>query len=76
MLEIACLDNPAATMTQRQQAAMLRVSMADTASASFVDLSRLDTRSGVQTLEAAGLLAVGRAMTILDAPVTLEERPL
>ena len=75
-LEIACLDNPAATMAQRQQSAMLRVSMADTASATFIDLSRLDTRSGVQMLESAGLLAAGRALIILDAPITLEERPL
>jgi hypothetical protein len=76
MLEIACLDNPAATMTQRQQAAMLRVSMTDTASASFIDLSRTDTRYGVQMLESAGLLAAGRALIILDTPVVLEERPL
>ena len=76
MLEIASLDNPASTMAQRQQAAALRVNLADTAAAVFIDLSRADTRAGVQMLEAAGLLAAGRALQILDAPVQPSERPL
>lgn len=75
-LEIAALDNPAAPMPQRAQAAALRANQADLASATFVDLQRPDTRAGVQMLEAAGLLAVGRALVILDAPVAAEEGPL
>lgn len=75
-LEIAGLDNPAATMPARAQAAALRANQADLAAATFVDLSRPDTRAGVQILEAAGLLAPGRALEILDAPVTPMERPL
>ena len=76
MLEIAALDNPAATMPQRQQAAALRAALADTAAATFIDLSRAETRAGVQMLETAGLLAAGRALEILDAEITPEERPL
>ena len=76
MMEIASLDNPAATMAQRQQAAMLRANLADTAAATFIDLARADTRAGVQMLETAGLLGNGRALTILDAPVQMDERPL
>ena len=76
MLEIASLDNPAAPMAQRQQSAALRATLADTAAATFMDLVRAETRAGVQMLEAAGLLAEGRAMEILDAPVTPEERTL
>lgn len=75
-LELASLDSPAATLAQRQQAAALRVNLADTAAAAFIDLSRLDTRAGVQMLESARLLAAGRALAILDAPVSPEERPL
>jgi len=75
-LEIAGLDNPAAPMAERAQAAALRANQADLAAAAFVDLDRPDTRAGVQMLEAAGLLAVGRALVILDSPVTTEERPL
>lgn len=74
MLEIAALDNPAAPMAQRQQAAALRATLADTAAATFIDLLRAETREGVQMLETAGLLAAGRALEILDAPVTPEER--
>jgi hypothetical protein len=73
-MEMAALDNPAASMAQRQQAAMLRVNLADTVAATWIDLSRADTRAGVQILEAAGLLAAGRALVILDAPVLPEER--
>lgn len=73
-LELAALDDPAAPMAQRQQAAALRATLSDTAAATFIDLIRADTRAGVQMLETAGLLAAGRALEILDAPVTPEER--
>ena len=75
-LEIAGLDNHAADMPARAQAAALRANQADLAAATFVDLAHPDTRAGVQMLEAAGLLSPGRALEILDAPVTPEERPL
>ncbi len=75
-MEIAALDNPAATMPQRQQAAALRANLADTAAATFIDLQRADTRTGVLSLEAAGLLAAGRALEILDTPIQPGERPL
>ena len=75
-LELAALDDPAAPMAQRQLSAAIRASMADTAAATFIDLGRPDTRAGVQMLETGGLLATGRALEILDAPVTAEERPL
>lgn len=76
MLELAGLDDPTAPMAQRQQAAAIRVHLADVAASAFVDLARADTRAGVQSLEAAGLLAPGRALQILDAPVQAHERPL
>lgn len=72
-MEIAALDNAAAPMAQRQQAAVLRAYMADVAASTFVDLQRPDTRAGVQQLEAMGLLATGRAAEILDAPPSAAE---
>jgi hypothetical protein len=72
-IEIAGLDNPAAAMQQRAMAAALRANQADVAVATFIDLKRADTRAGVQTLEAAGLLAAGRAAVILDTTPTAEE---
>lgn len=75
-LEIAALDNPAAAMPARAQAAALRATNADLAAATYIDLQRPETRAGVLMLEAAGLLAEGRALEILDAPVLPEERPL
>ena len=75
-LELAALDDPAATMAQRQQAAAIRVHLADVAASTFIDLAAQDTRAGVQALEAGGLLTEGRALEILDAPVQPNERPL
>jgi hypothetical protein len=62
-------------MAQRQQAAAIRVHLADVAASTFIDLGRADTRAGVQALEAGGLIGVGRALEILDAPVEAHERP-
>lgn len=73
-IEFACLDDPSATMAKRLQSAALRANQADLAAAAFVDLAREDTRAGVQALETAGLLAEGRALEILDAPIQPQER--
>ena len=74
-LEIASLDNPATSMPARQQAASLRVYLADVDAALFIDLDRADTRAGVQSLEAVALLAAGRALVILDGAIQGIERP-
>lgn len=42
--------------------------------AMYIDLDRSDTRTGVQALEAATLLAPGRALEILDAAIEQHER--
>ena len=75
-LELAAPDDPTAPMAQRQQAAAIRVHLADVAASTFIDLAAQETRAGVQALEAGGLLTEGRALEILDAPVQPHERPL
>lgn len=67
-IEMASLDNPTGTAQQRQMAAMLRVFTTDVAVATFIDLSRLETRQGVMMLEQAGIIGTGRALQILDTP--------
>lgn len=67
-IDMASIDNPAATMQQRQLSAMLRVSQADISAATFIDLGRADTRNGVQVLETYGIIGPGRAAVILDTP--------
>lgn len=56
------------------EAAGLRRYLAKVNAATFIDLDRADTRAGVQALEAGELLAAGRALEILDAPVQDAER--
>ena len=72
-IELASLDDPAAPMAQRAQAAGVRVYLADVASATYIDPQHVDTRSGVQALEAAGLIGASRALQILDAPIQATE---
>ena len=57
------------------EAASLRRYMAKVNAASFIDLSREDTRAGVLALEQAGILGEGRALEILDAPIQPHEVP-
>ena len=56
-------------------AASLRRYMAKVNAASFIDLSREDTRAGVLALEPMGILGDGRALEILDAPIQDHEVP-
>ena len=73
-IEFAALDDPTAPIAQRQQAAALRADLKDQEQATFIDLDDEDTRAGVLTLEAVGLIAAGRAVEILDTPVQDKER--
>ncbi len=75
-IELAALDDPAAPMAQRALAAAVRSSQADVQASTFINLDDPATRSGVQQLEAAGLLAAGRAAQILDGPIAERERYL
>lgn len=54
-------------------AASMRRYMQKVNAAEFIDLTRADTRAGVQALEQAGLLATGRAAVILDTPPSEQE---
>ncbi len=74
-IEMASLDDPAAAMEARSQAAMIRAYQKDVDSAEHIDLADPATAEGVQLLEAAGLLAAGRAAEIIETPVTWDELP-
>lgn len=56
------------------EAAQVRRYLHKVNSATHIDLARADLQAGVQALEAAGLLAAGRAEQILTAPITDIER--
>lgn len=74
-IDLASIDNPSAGQPQRIQAAVLRAQRRKVSESPFVDLDLAQTRAGVQALESAGLLAAGRALQILDAPIEPHERP-
>jgi hypothetical protein len=75
-IDMSSIDNPASSMQARQLAASLRVMMSDLNVATFVDLSRPDTISGIQALETYGILGTGRSSEILTSPVQDFERTL
>ena len=57
------------------EAASIRRYMQKVNAATFIDLDREDTISGVNQLEAVGLIGAGRANVILTAPITDQEIP-
>ena len=72
-LEVASIDYPTADINTRKQAATLRVFQADLNATEHIDRTRPETRAGVLVLESFGLLAPGRALAILDSPITEKE---
>ena len=56
-------------------AATIRRYQAKINAAQYIDLDFTETRVGVQALETAGLIGIGRAAVILDADITEAERP-
>ena len=57
------------------EAAQVRRYLSKVNAAQHIDLADEETRTGVQALEAAGLLQPGRALAILDAPIEPKELP-
>lgn len=55
------------------EAASIRRYMQKVNAATFIDLERADTISGINQLEAVGLIGAGRANAILTAPITEQE---
>lgn len=69
------IDIDLASMGATREAAAVRRYLAKVNAAQHIDLNDPDTRGGVQALEAAGLIAAGRAAQILDAPIDPRELP-
>ena len=63
-----------ASIGATQQAAAMRRYVNKVNAAAYIDLDRSDTRGGVQALEAATLIGVGRAAEILDGAIQTIER--
>lgn len=74
-IEWAAVDRADQSVPERMQAARLRATLKDQEQADFIDLDDPDTATGVQLLEALGLIQNGRAAEVLSAPVQPEEMP-
>lgn len=74
-LEMASLDNANAALQVRQFAAGIRVWRENSNLLPSFNLEDAENRAGIQQLEQAGILAAGRALAILDAPIQDHERP-
>ena len=64
-----------ASIGATREAAAVRRYLSKVNAAQHIDLADNETRTGVQALEAAGLLQPGRALVILDAPIEPKELP-
>ena len=69
------IDIDLASMGATREAATVRRYLSKVNAAQHIDLADDETRTGVQALEAAGLLQPGRALVILDAPIEPKELP-
>ena len=69
------IDIDLASMGATREAATVRRYLSTVNAAQHIDLADDETRTGVQALEAAGLLQPGRALVILDAPIEPKELP-
>jgi hypothetical protein len=68
-IELASIDNPNEQLADRQEAAMIRVMLADLAAASYIDLTSAELAASLNFLEQSGLIGQGRANEIISAPV-------
>ena len=69
------IDIDLASIGATREAAAVRRYLSKVNAAQHIDLADDETRTGVQALEAAGLLQPGRALAILDAPIEPKELP-
>ena len=69
------IDIDLASIGATREAAAVRRYLSKVNAAQHIDLIDDETRTGVQALEAAGLLQPGRALVILDAPIEPKELP-
>ena len=69
------IDIDMASIGATREAATVRRYLSKVNAAQHIDLADDETRTGVQALEAAGLLQPGRALAILDAPIEPKEVP-
>ena len=69
------IDIDLASMGATREAATVRRYLSKVNAAQHIDLADDESRTGVQALEAAGLLQPGRALVILDAPIEPKELP-
>ena len=69
------IDIDMASIGATREAAAVRRYLSKVNAAQNIDLADDETRTGVQALEAAGLLQPGRALVILDAPIEPKELP-
>ena len=69
------IDIDLASIGPTREAATVRRYLSKVNAAQHIDLADNETRTGVQALEAGGLLQPGRALAILDAPIEPKEVP-
>lgn len=74
-IELAKVHDSSASQAQNELAATLRMHQIKLDASKWVDLLHQETTTGVSGLETAGLLATGRADTILNTPVADSEKP-
>lgn len=74
-MDITSIDNPSATLQERQVSAAVRTLMKDVDDALFIDLQNPSLVDGMAALVQFGIITQDRATAITTAPITQDERP-
>ena len=69
LIDLTSIDNPTASIEQRQLSAFLRVILTDLSQVTYVDLADVRLHDMLNALTQYGLLASGRADEIINAPI-------
>lgn len=74
MIDLASIDDPAASMDTRKGAAAIRRMHSKISAAGIIYLDDPETAAGVSALVAVGLLTAERGDEILNSPITEKEQ--
>ena len=74
-MDITSIDNPSATLQERQVSAAVRTLMKDVDDALYIDLQNQALIDGMAALVKFGIVTQERATVIMTTPIAQDERP-
>lgn len=74
-MDLASIDDPAAAISARQEAAAIRTLMKDVDDSTYIDLANQTLLAGMAMLVQYGIITAVRESEIINTPIAQDERP-